>query len=224
MTPSPPTVSQADSFQYPYAKQHDISPLYDDVFKRPVRRLVASFALFGKKVMKRKSLAQNLDINSIESIVRMCDDSMQTVDFDVLISRAQPLERSKIIRRGSDLNESLQDSKSCEQVIVPHSISQDKWLIYLVALRSGAIDVYVIGDILSHEMEPFHVKLQEAVTKVFPNTSFSFKLRLHLRSSLRKDPVLTAYLFTRYLHSNGKYLDLNLQKINLLKFEVFEPL
>ena len=139
MAPSLPTVSHADCFQYPYAKQNDISPLYDDFFKRPVGRLVASFSLYGKKLMKWKGLAQNLDINSIESIVRMCDDSMETVDFDVLISRALPLEQSKIIRRGSNLNESLQDSESCEQVIVPHNISQNKWLIYLITLRSGAI-------------------------------------------------------------------------------------
>jgi hypothetical protein len=183
MGPSPSTVTHADSLKYPYATQHDILPPYNDVFRRPVGRLVASFSRFGKRVMKSKNLSRNFDINVIQSIVRMCEDSMQTVDFDVLINRAPQLEQSRIIRRGSDLIESLQDSRNFQQVIVPHSITENKWLILLVSLFSRTIDAYVIGHVLSHEVEIFRVDLQSAVTTVFPDTSFSFKQRLHMRTS-----------------------------------------
>jgi hypothetical protein len=215
-------IPHADCFEYPYDTQNNILPEFNDIYERPLARVVASFARFGKRVMKKKSLAQNLDIPLIQSIVRMCKDSMQLIDFDVLIRRAPQSQRSRILDREANLIDSLQTLRSFEQVIVPHSISQTKWLIYLVTLRTCEIDEYVIGDILSHEVEPFRVQLVQALSTINPTTSFSSKQRLHLRRGLNNDPVLTAYLFSWYLHSHGNYLDLDEHKINLHKFEVFE--
>jgi len=225
MAASQPNIPHADCLQYPYKRPQNIVPEYDDIYERPVASLVASFARFGKRVMKKTTDPEdmeNLDMELIESIVRMCEDSMEPDDFDVLIRRAPTLPGSRIIRRGSKLIDSLQESQRCEQVIVPHSVSQDKWLIYLVTLSTGNIDIYVIGEMMFDEAEPFHGQLLQALSTVFPKTIFSPRQRLHLRARMYNDPVLAAYLLSWYLHFHGKYLDLNEEKINRHKFKVFE--
>ncbi|KAG9286910.1 hypothetical protein G9A89_021700 [Geosiphon pyriformis] len=87
--------------------------------------------------------------------------------------QAPLLQESRIIHCGSKLIDSLQESQDREHVIVPHSVSQNKWLIYLVTIPTGKIDTYVVGDILSYEAEPFHSELLRALSTVFPNTRSS---------------------------------------------------
>ena len=222
MGTSPSKIPSTDCFKYPYETPRNILPEYNDVFDRPLARLVASFARFGKKVMTNKRLAADVDLQLMQSIVHMCDDSMEIDDFDVLISRAPPSQESRIMGRGCDLIESMEELQTCQQLIIPQCHSKNKWSISLVTIRTATIDVYLIGDILSDEMEPYCNTLQQAVTATFPNTQFTFKQRLQLRTSLKNDPVLTAYLFSWYLHSNANYLELDDDKIDLHKFEAFE--
>lgn len=233
MATSQPNDPPVDCFEYPYEAQHNILPEYKDIFNRPLARLVASFARFGRRVIKvnenedekkkkkNKALVQDIDIDLIQSIVRMCEDSMQSEDFNVLISRVPPLQSSKIINRQSNLIESMDVLQRYRQVIFPCSISEDKWMIYFIATGTATIDAYMIGDVLPAEEEPLRATLQQAMVRTLQTTSLTFKRRLHIRESLKNDSVLTAYLLSKYLHLNGNYLDIDDHIIDLHKFEVF---
>lgn len=132
-------------------------------------------------------------------------------DFGVLmmIRRAPILKLSRIIPPRSNLIDSLQDSRTCQQVIVADYESHDKWLIFHVSLQTGDINAYLVGDYDLKEAQPFIGIFQQALQSVFQGISFSFTKRLHIRRGLNNDPVLTAYLIARHLHMKGNYLNLD---------------
>ena len=110
-------VSSQECFQYPYVP-HDISPKCNDLYERPLSKLIASFASFGRRLVNNEVVDEELDTATIQSIVRMCEDQMLPSDYDIMIKKAPNLKASKIIGCNADLNETLEASISYEQVII----------------------------------------------------------------------------------------------------------
>jgi hypothetical protein len=193
--------------KYPFDSS-EISPVYNDPYDRPLERLLASFSKFGKELLNRNFPDMNVDLHHFQSVLRMCDDCMLPEDFAVFANRLPISKMSRIVSPGQELTSTLKDARTLQQIIVAHFTTPIHWLVVLVSLNTGHVDIYSYGDVAIESIEQFAGQVHQSLRNVFQGKKFKFRMRLAFPTGFIKDPVLSAFLLSFYLHIHGKYLNM----------------
>lgn len=210
---------QTQQYPFKYPSNLLLPAKFDDIYQREPYTLVASLARFGHAVQSREAaLPDAMNIHGIiPTFTRLCEDEMTISDLQVLLDKFPLPVRTKRVffasRPDRTTLQSIGDIRQYDQILSYYAIDSAKWIILLVLPEHRCIEVYTIGDI---EINPLKVVLsnqQNLYYLLSSGTSFGFKLRLKVPQSFAKDPIWMVYVLLDFLHHNGNYLDLTMDKV-----------
>ena len=202
------------TLKYPF-QGSDITPDYNDPCGRAIERLLASFSIYGNGLLNRNFAGVNFNTDHFQSVLRMCNDSMLPDDFVTFANRLPISHLSQIIKPSQELTSSLEETRKRQQVIIAHFTTETRWLVFLVSLITGHVDIYTVGDVASESIVQFATQVHQSLNKVFHGKKFKFKMRLAFPLGFIKDPALAAFLISLHLHNHGKYL--NMTELDVMK-------
>lgn len=205
------------TLKYPF-QGSDITPDYNDPCGRAIERLLASFSIYGNGLLNRNFAGVNFNTDHFQSVLRMCNDSMLPDDFVTFANRLPISHLSQIIKPSQELTSSLEETRKRQQVIIAHFTTETRWLVFLVSLITGHVDIYTVGDVASESIVQFATQVHQSLNKVFHGKKFKFKMRLAFPLGFIKDPALAAFLISLHLHNHGKYL--NMTELDVMKQKI----
>jgi hypothetical protein len=222
-----------DPLEYPYDNAGSVYPhSYTDLFNREPHRLLKSLVHYGSITLQRQpTLPEGVEV-IYPTLIRFSDDALTPEEFPTLF-RIFPPEPNKLrtilpsqILDGSqeELMNMLPDLHVHNQVVIPHHVGQNCWIIFLTLIPQHTIDLYTIGDVTHGQMDPLVNKIIPAFGEVLPDIRFTIRLRLQVPNSLKLDPVLLSFTLSHSLHRHDGYLDLTCDSILRQKCTLLAPL
>lgn len=219
--------------EYPYyggaPTIYPVSNIYD-VYERDPSTLLASLARFGHAVQSREATIRDADINAIlPTLTNLCENNLTISDLNVLLDKF-PLRSYKpsniffASRPNRSTLESLGSLLQYDQILSYHSINATTWIILLALPKTKSIEVYTVGNIQRTQLDLLLSSTHNIYFLLTSGTTFQFRLRLRVPPSLLKDPVWTVYLLLNFLHRNGNYLALTMEKIIQHKLSLVQDL
>ena len=228
-----PVVNTSSSIELPYDAFQGSPFRFDDVYDRNVPRLLASLSHFAQLLRDDETVLPNeLPIDYVHRCIRICNDSMIPDDFTTISSVLPLFSRKKssklldvntLAKSNSDLLESLPDLLPYEQVIIPHHVSEKKWIIVFVMMSSRTIHSFCIGDDCFHAEMQITSKLLGIFGNLLPGTACT-QQKCEIPKELHKDAVLIALILQGYLHQRRNYLDLDQSTLAVFKLYMLRRL
>jgi hypothetical protein len=219
---------------YVYLTESNTVPSYEDLYKRNLSQLLASFALVGQKLLTEDSFPLALFTKKdISSVVRICQNQARPEDIKLLMfSPITARTKSSIILHIAAHDTTLEAMNvtkfvpSYEQIVIIHNFAPSKWITLLVLLKDNSTgdksrNVECFFNELSDRdpIETFLVQLSLKLSEIFPNLTFRFQERIAIPNDFEADPAILAFVLAVTLHRRGQYLSISDKWIMQYKFQ-----
>lgn len=219
--------------EYPYyggaASYFPVSNIYD-IYERDPSTLLASLARFGHAVQSREATIRDTEINAIlPTLTRLCENNLSISDLKVLLDKfpLRTYKQSYIFlpyRPDRTTLEHIGDFLQYDQIISYHSINATTWIILLALPKTRSIEIYTIGNVKKTQLDSILSSTNNIYYLLSSGTTYQFRMRLRIPTSFTTDPVWAVYLFLNFLHRNGDYLALTMEKMVEHKLSLVQDL
>lgn len=226
MEPTNGEITVGNPLQYPYNAHKRVPNPFQDVYNRMPNWLLASLSRYGHLVQsKEASLPYEQLDNVVATLTRFSEDSLQSSDFNVLSTTFPPgvfptrhvFESHILQQKEGDicvaLHTKLGDIQKYEQLVFPHCLTEEQWVVFLVLPSQSVIEIYLIGEMDTTNVKNDTMKLYRALRMAGLKQQFQTTRRLQVPLTFAVNPVAVVVFLTRDLHYHHEYLDLSHEMI-----------